>query len=78
MTKTIDDLNLSQWFLERELNFVPNHFVRSNTPLNGEAYTWIIEKLVGRFSLISGGIGGSSFPAFEDPEEAVFYELKFA
>jgi len=76
--KTIDDLNLSQWFLERELNFMPNHFVRSNTPINAESYAWITEKLVGRFSLISGGTHGASFPAFEDPEEAVFYELKFA
>lgn len=74
--KTIDDINLYTWFSNRELEYVPEHFVLSSTPLTPEAKEWIKEKLVGRFA-IKGDIFANlkRTPAFEDPKEAVFYEL---
>ena len=75
MTKTIEDINLYTWFMDREVNPCPEHFVKSNTELSEDSKLWIYEKLSGRFSS-----GGSSFfmgqtPAFEDPKEAMMYEL---
>jgi hypothetical protein len=76
--KTIEDINLHTWFMDRELEFVPSHFVTSNTKLSDDSKIWILEKLTGRFA-ISGheGFFGSLSPAFEDPKEALFYELKW-
>lgn len=76
MTKTIDDINVETWFIARELSVAPEHFTKVNTPASPEAATWILEKLRGRFAMVSAGstIFGLC-PAFEDPKEAVFYEL---
>ena len=68
--KTIEDINLNQWFIERELMWAPEHFTACTTPANSEARTWILEKLRGRFH-----INTSMCPTFEDSKEAVFYEL---
>lgn len=76
--KTINDINLNTWFMERELEFTPKHFVASKTPVTDQSKIWILEKLSGRFSMktnSSGGYFGAYFPAFEDPKEALFYEL---
>lgn len=75
--KTLDDINLHTWFIDRELDFTPSHFVTSSTPLRDDAKSWILEKLTGRFSVVSSASGffGSQSPAFEDPKEALFYEL---
>lgn len=87
MTKTIDDINLETWFTERELSVNPKHFTKTSAPLTPEAKAWILEKLHGRFSKYNKSISESfskynksiieSCPAFEDPKEAVFYELTF-
>jgi hypothetical protein len=77
MTKTIDDINLHTWFMDRELDFVPSHFVKSNTILTDESKQWILEKLVGRFAITERGFLSTLAPAFEDPKEALFYELKW-
>lgn len=83
MTKTIDDINFYQWFGERELSFVPKHFVISSTPITDESREWIFEKLTGRFALVFNVDGSYSVfsglrVAFEDPKEAVFYELTWS
>lgn len=78
MTKTIEDINLETWFMERELLTAPAHFVKVNTTLTPEARIWILEKLRGRFSIshsIFSSGGGPYEVAFEDPKEAMFYEL---
>lgn len=76
MTKTIDNINLYTWFTDRELSFAPDHFVRTTTPVTPESREWILEKLIGRFSLEGSSISFIGLmPAFEDPKEAVFYEL---
>lgn len=74
--KTIDDINLYTWFMNRELDFTPGHFIVSKTSLTSASKEWIQEKLSGRFSIVSPA--GSFFeqvPAFEDPKEAMMYEL---
>lgn len=82
--KTISDINLDQWYVERELYFIPNHFVRANTPITPESKLWIMEKLRGRFAISSNSSVMSrsyyfeTYPAFEDPSEATFYELKWS
>jgi hypothetical protein len=74
--KTIDDINLHHWFMDRELDFVPAHFTVSNTAIRPESRLWILEKLTGRFAMQNGaGFSSAIHPAFEDPKEAVFYEL---
>jgi len=73
--KTIDDINLHTWFIDRELDFVPEHFITSKVLLTDESKLWILEKCVGRFSTISDGLGYRAQPAFEDSKEALFYEL---
>ena len=77
-------INLLQWHQTRELEFCPKHFIKVKTPINDERYFWIQEKLVGRFCLIKGEPDRSTlffdsvYPSFEDPQEAVLYELTFS
>lgn len=73
--KTIDDINLYTWFVDRNVNPCPEHFVKSKTELTEEAKVWVYEKLTGRFSIGHGGIFMGQCPAFEDPKEAMLYEL---
>jgi hypothetical protein len=76
--KTIEDINLYTWFMDRELDFTPPHFVKSGTVLTDESKVWILEKLTGRFSITgSEGFFSNLVPSFEDPKEALFYELKW-
>ncbi len=82
--KTIDDINLQTWFVERELNYVPAHFVIVKTPLTEESREWILEKLQGRFAIVvnptytPSNLSTHTYAAFEDPKEAVFYELTWS
>jgi hypothetical protein len=75
--KTIDDINLHTWFMERELEFKPAHFIESSVPVTEESKVWILEKLTGRFTLGPGAVTfyNGMFPSFEDSKEALFYEL---
>ena len=80
MTKTIENINLETWFTERELLVNPKHFTKTSTPLTTEAKVWILERLHGRFSKYTKSSGAfiqvdNAYPTFEDPKEAVFYEL---
>jgi hypothetical protein len=79
MTKTIENINLETWFTERELSVNPKHFTKTSTLLTPEAKVWILEKLHGRFSTYhktnDSFMSSGSCPTFEDPKEAVFYEL---
>lgn len=76
MTKTIDNINLYEWFGSRELAFAPSHFTKATTSLTDESKLWIQEKLIGRYSFSSSdSFITTIIPAFEDPKEAVFYEL---
>jgi hypothetical protein len=72
------------WYSDRQLNYTPKHFTVANTRLTEESKIWILNVLRGRFSIVSkteevaGQLYILSFngcPAFEDPSEAVAYEL---
>jgi hypothetical protein len=76
MTKTIEDINLHTWFTNRKLDFAPNHFVASKTVLTSESKVWIQEKLSGRYAIVALETSFmENVPSFEDPKEAMMYEL---
>ena len=73
------------WFTDREINYTPKHFVVTSHPCTPESKQWVLDKLSGRFSVtypvVSSNILEILTPsciAFEDPQEAVFYELKWS
>lgn len=65
----MQELNIMTWYTNREVSYCPIHFVKAGTKLTDESMNWIYEKLYGRFYTTSG------YPYFEDPQEAVYYEL---
>jgi len=79
--KTLDDININQWFMTRELAFVPDHFTQTTIDLTTDSHTWIREKLSGRYALITAPEvrvyydGLPQQPAFEDSKEAMLYIL---
>lgn len=82
------ELDPFSWFGEREISFTPPHFTPTRTPLTTESKAWIFANLRGRFSLVYYDEDSSNdiialyqlagCPAFELPQEAVLYELKWA
>lgn len=85
----MSDYNIKpiDWYSERKLGYTPKHFTIANTALTTEAELWIRSKLEGRYSVTSNLQGGdefdflfnmNEFPAFEDPKEAMMYELKWS
>jgi hypothetical protein len=78
------DVNLQVWFGERELTHVPPHFVKATTPLTSESLHWINSKLTGRYTISTYTddtnfiIDLSKSVYFEDPGEAMMYELRWA
>jgi len=82
---SIQDINLVEWHSERETTFLPNHFIRSKAPVTPESLDWIKNNLVGRYAIINEtdfikkiDRHSSRIAAFEDPREAVFFELTWA
>lgn len=83
-------LDPTSWYSNRQLEFTPLHFTIVKTPITPESKLWILDKLRGRFSLLSvhNPVDFTSpilvvnmqddVPAFEDPKEAVLYELTWA
>lgn len=83
--KSIEDTNFYTLFGNRELTLTPQHFVVATTPLSTESRNWILESTVGRFSIIIKQDSAyedtafkRDFPAFEDPKEAILYELTWS
>jgi len=83
MEKNIDPVT---WYSERELQFTPVHFVVTKTKLTNQSKLWIYNNLKGRFSIVQRNdqeepwlvLEFMGVPAFEDPKEAVLYELTWA
>ena len=71
--KTIKDINLSEWFITRELKIIPEHFVEASTPASTLGKQWIKESLSGRYVYVLHGHVHKV--ALEDPKELVLYEL---
>lgn len=81
----INHNDLLTFYTERCLEFEPKHFVQSKTCINNESLLWIYTKLAGRFCLVQNSKFSDplssikeSYPSFEDPAEAIFYELTWA
>lgn len=74
------------WFSDRELKFAPKHFTTAHSLLTLDGKKWIMNKLRGRFALVHPKdgfglddiLGTNLVPAFEDPQEAVLYELMWS
>lgn len=85
-------LDPNTWYNERELEFTPKHFTVSKTAITTESKLWILNNLRGRFSIVSNLVDdpnefytqlvivnfSNGQPAFEDPREAVLYELTWS
>lgn len=76
-------INLLTWFDARKVEYSPKHFVRTRTPLTDESEVWIEEKLSGRYSFYNDleddeFFHQETYPAFEDPKEAILYELTWS
>ena len=79
-------INPMTWFTERKQQHKPKHFVSTSTPLTTESIEWIANTLEGRYYLTGLGCYQpekykydlNEFPAFEDPKEAILYELKWS
>jgi hypothetical protein len=79
------ELNVYTWFSNRELNYCPAHFVVVDTLITQESKQWILEKLTGRFCLVeipnyidsnvSNPWAFGYSPAFENPQEATYFQL---
>lgn len=79
------NINLYTWYSERELDYCPKHFVSVNTPIDDDKHLWILEHLKGRYHIGHKTKSNESqeflflfeenYPHFEDPQEAVMYEL---
>lgn len=81
-------INITEWFSDRKLDFCPKHFIKSTIFLTPDSKRWIRERLIGRyafytnsFNINRGWTSSSSStecPAFEDPGEAVMFELTWS
>lgn len=77
------EINLFTWFTERQLTHCPTHFVATRTPLTDASREWIVDKLSGRY-FIGQFISTDEVkfmtycPLFEDPQEAMLYELTWS
>ena len=73
------------WFSERELKYTPKHFVVTRANLTNESKLWILNNLKGRFTIVNESeddeewlqVFSFGHPAFEDPKEALIYELRW-
>lgn len=72
-----------EWFGNRRLDFCPSHFVKSHTALTEERRLWVENNLHGRYAIwfsVENHVVKYSdvFIAFEEPGDAMLYELHWA
>lgn len=76
------NLNLYTWFMQRQLEFRPKHFIMASAEVSDEALDWILERLSGRFyienMLPRGLYSQGRCVYFEDPKEATLFELTWS
>jgi len=76
------DINVYTWYNARKIEGVlPKHFVVTKTVLHPDAERWIEENLTGRYFILYKSVEDlfpQLVPAFEDPKEAVYYELTWS
>ncbi len=79
----MNEINLQIWYSDRKLEFVPPHFIRAETPVTEESIFWVRARLQGRYSIALVYESELLFldtprVYFEDPAEAMLYELRWA
>ena len=47
----MQEINPYFWYSERKLDFTPNHFVVTKTPVTDQSLVWVYNALSGRFSI---------------------------
>jgi hypothetical protein len=87
------NVNPQEWFGDRLIDHVPIHFTVCKTPCTDESKKWIYTNLHGRFSFVEAidpenqnemelpillSLFTNGIPAFEDPDEALMYELTWS
>jgi hypothetical protein len=76
-------INIDTWSKSREISYCPKHFVSTTTPLTEESKIWVLERLHGRYHIGLNYLRNNIFDStlsiyFEDPQEAVLYELTWS
>jgi len=69
---SLPEININDWYTDRLVDFVPEHFVKASGLLNTNSMEWIRINFTGRFAfkrISSGEV------YFEDPAEATFFSL---
>jgi hypothetical protein len=85
----MQEINPYFWYNERKLDFTPNHFVVTKTPVTDQSLVWVYNALSGRFSITNIHENSDVLTsvilfyqtiniAFEDPKEAMLYELTWS
>lgn len=85
----MQEINPYFWYSERKLDFTPTHFVVTKTPVTDESLVWVYNTLSGRFSITNIQENNDILTsmilfyrtiniAFEDPKEAMLYELTWS
>ena len=79
------NINPLVWYSTRELKMTPPHFVQCNSPLTEDSLLWVMSKLQGRYTKHNAEDDDDDFLfstiqliSFEDPAEAMLYELRWA
>ena len=73
------NINLYTWFGHRELDLLPTHFIKCSAPATLESKLWVLENLKGRFFIENSNfLFNDEVIYFEDPQEAVHYELTWS
>jgi hypothetical protein len=77
------EINPLVWFGNRELSFIPKHFIKAPTSMTAESLFWVRSKLSGRFSFQPDYDEAVIFSDtnkiyFEDSADVMFYELRWS
>ena len=81
----LENINKETWFKKRCLEYIPSHFVITRTAVTTETLFWVYERTNGRFAFVKHyphadqqSLIYDEAIAFEDPKEAVMYELTWS
>lgn len=77
------EVNPLIWFADREMSYPPMHFTTATTQVTIESKQWVLDHLIGRFSITPGtgdlfNLENIGIISFEDPKEAMLFELKWS
>ena len=81
------NVNPLLWYGERELQHIPPHFTKAYTALTDDSLFWVMTKCYGRYSITNAEEDVNDIMSifmlvrniyFEDPSEAMMYELRWS